>query len=63
MSRNLNEGRARDGKAEEPLRFGPEREPQGDASKGRRPDWKKTSARKAFRYGRCPSPLYTRKNN
>ena len=30
MSRDLNGGRERDGKAEEPLRFGPEREPQGD---------------------------------
>ena len=38
--------RARDGKAEEPLRFGPEREPQEDAPKGGRPDWKKASARK-----------------
>ena len=46
MSRNLNEGRARDGKAKEPLRFGPEREPQGDTPKGGRPDWKKASTRK-----------------
>ena len=46
MSRNLNDGQARDGKAEEPLRFGPEREPQGDTPKGGRPDWKKASARK-----------------
>lgn len=46
MSRNLNGGRARDGKAEEPLRLGPGREPQGDAPKGGRPDWKKASARK-----------------
>ena len=38
--------RARDGKAEEPLRFGPEREPQGDTPKGGRPDWKKASTRK-----------------
>ena len=38
--------RARDGKSEDPLRFGPERKPQGDAPKGRRPDWKKASARK-----------------
>lgn len=42
----LNPDRARDGKAEEPLRFGPEREPQGDAPKGGRPDWKKASTRK-----------------
>ena len=42
----LTSDRARDGKAEEPLRFGPEREPQGDAPKGGRPDWKKASARK-----------------
>ena len=42
----LTPDRVRDGKAEEPLRFGPEREPQGDAPKGRRPDWKKVSARK-----------------
>ena len=42
----LTSDRARDGKAEEPLRFGPEREPQGDTSKGGRPDWKKASARK-----------------
>ena len=46
MSRNLNEGRARDGKAEEPLRFGSEREPQGDTPKGGCPDWKKASTRK-----------------
>ena len=46
MSRNLNEGRARDGKAEEPLRFGPERELQGNTPKGGRPDWKKASTRK-----------------
>ena len=37
----LTPDRARDGKAEEPLRFGPEREPQGDTPKGGRPDWKK----------------------
>ena len=42
----LTPDRTRDGKAEEPLRFGPEREPQGDAPKGGRPDWKKASARK-----------------
>ena len=42
----LTTDRTRDGKAEEPLRFGPEREPQGDTPKGRRPDWKKASARK-----------------
>lgn len=42
----LTPDRARDGKAEEPLRFGPEREPQGDAPKGGRPDWKKASTRK-----------------
>ena len=42
----LTPDRARDGEAEEPLRFGPEREPQGDAPKGRRPDWKKASTRK-----------------
>ena len=42
----LTPDRARDGKAEEPLRFGPEREPQGDTPKGGRPDWKKASARK-----------------
>ena len=47
MSRSLNGSRARDGKAEEPLRFGPEREPQGDAPKDGRPDWKKASTRKA----------------
>ena len=46
MSRSLNGSRARDGKAEEPLRFRPEREPQGDTPKGGRPDWKKASARK-----------------
>ena len=40
----LTPDRARDGKAEEPLRFGPEREPQGDTPKGGRPDWKKASA-------------------
>ena len=42
----LTPDRARDGKAEEPLRFGPERELQGDAPKGGRPDWKKASTRK-----------------
>ena len=42
----LTPDRARDGKAEEPLRFGPEREPQGDTPKGGRPDWKKASTRK-----------------
>ena len=46
MSRNLNGNRARDGKAEEPLRLGPGREPQGDTPKGGRPDWKKASVRK-----------------
>ncbi|MBM6666174.1 hypothetical protein H6B12_15020, partial [Flavonifractor plautii] len=35
----LTPDRARDGKAEEPLRFGPEREPQGDTPKGGRLDW------------------------
>ena len=34
------------GKLSEPLRFGPEREPEPGASKQRRPDWKKASARK-----------------
>lgn len=42
----LTPDRARDGKAEEPLRFGPEREPQGAPPKGGRPDWKKASTRK-----------------
>ena len=38
--------REREERLSDPLRFGPEREPQGDAPKGRRPDWKKASARK-----------------
>ena len=42
----LTPDRARDGEAEEPLRFGPERELQRDAPKGGRPDWKKASTRK-----------------
>ena len=34
------------GKLSDPLRFGPEREPESRAPKHRRPDWKKASARK-----------------
>ena len=34
------------GKLSDPLRFGPEREPEPGAPKQRRPDWKKASARK-----------------
>ena len=34
------------GKLSDPLRFGPEREPESGAPKHRRPDWKKASARK-----------------
>ena len=34
------------GKLSDPLRFGPEREPEPDAPRQRRPDWKKASARK-----------------
>ena len=41
MSRNLNGGRARDGKAEEPLRFGPERKPQGGRPQRRPPGLEK----------------------
>ena len=37
---------ARGGKQAEPLRFGPEREPEPGTPKHRRPDWKKASARK-----------------
>ena len=36
---------ARGGKQAEPLRFGPEREPESGAPKHRRPDWKKVAAR------------------
>ena len=42
----LTPDRARDGKAEESLWLGPERELQRDAPKGGRPDWKKASTRK-----------------
>ena len=49
MSKDRSGSRARDGKAEEPLRFGPEREPQEDVSKGSRPNWKKASARKMWK--------------
>ena len=34
------------GKLSDPLRFGPEREPESGAPKHRRPDWKKASTRK-----------------
>ena len=37
---------ARGGKQAEPLRFGPEQESESGASRQRRPDWKKASARK-----------------
>ena len=43
---HLTPDRARDGKAEESLWLGPERELQRDAPKGGRPDWKKASTRK-----------------
>ena len=42
----LHEGRAQDGQRAGPLRFGPDREPEPDTPKQRRPDWKKASARK-----------------
>ena len=43
------------GKLSDPLRFGPEREPEPDMSRQRRPDWKKASARKV-RETTAPAP-------
>ena len=49
------------GKLSDPLRFGPEREPEPDMSRQRRPDWKKASARKV-RETTAPAPPERREN-